>query len=216
MQLQCGAKKNWTITVSAQFVLFSPPVWLCGVTTIGLGSVHLISSRLSRAAWLLAEALQTSPARRRWCRGSRQCRCSGSKPRPCWKTCRTCSSLPPGGTEPGWSPRQSYSWQKERQERDGWRGVKQQIFRTKEEESMREADGEQWHNWQLGGESGEKEKEEATNHLPEQAEELTQGELEGNQELCLVQQRESLFTDVTFNYHLDTKTHLGSAIVHAV
>lgn len=49
-----------------------------------------------------------------------------------------------------------------------------------------------------------------TDHLPEQAEELTQGELEGNQELCFVQQGQGLLTDVTFNNHLDTKTHLGS------
>lgn len=39
------------------------------------------------------------------------------------------------------------------------------------------------------------------NLIPEQAEELTQGELEGNQELCFVQQGESLFTDVTLNNH---------------
>lgn len=47
--------------------------------------------------------------------------------------------------------------------------------------------------------------------LPEQTEELAQGELEGNQELCFVHQGESLFTDVTFNYHLSAKTYLGSA-----
>lgn len=45
----------------------------------------------------------------------------------------------------------------------------------------------------------------AANNLPEQTQELTQGELKGNQELCLVQQGEGLFTDVTFNNHL--KTH---------
>lgn len=39
------------------------------------------------------------------------------------------------------------------------------------------------------------------NLVPEQAQELTQGELERNQELCFVQQGESLFTDVTFNNH---------------
>lgn len=43
------------------------------------------------------------------------------------------------------------------------------------------------------------------NHLPEQTQELTQGELEGNQELCLVQQGEGLFTEVTFNDYLKTK-----------
>lgn len=47
----------------------------------------------------------------------------------------------------------------------------------------------------------------AANHLPEQTQELTQGELEGNQELCLVQQGEGLFTDVTFNNYLKTKAH---------
>lgn len=47
----------------------------------------------------------------------------------------------------------------------------------------------------------------AANHLPEQTQELTQGELRGNQELCLVQQGEGLLTDVTFNYYLETKTH---------
>lgn len=46
------------------------------------------------------------------------------------------------------------------------------------------------------------------NPLPEQTQELTQGELKGNQELCLVQQGESLFTNVTFNNHLKTNTHL--------
>lgn len=45
----------------------------------------------------------------------------------------------------------------------------------------------------------------ADNHLPEQTQELTQGELERNQELCLVQQGEGLFTDVTFNNYLKTK-----------
>lgn len=44
------------------------------------------------------------------------------------------------------------------------------------------------------------------NHLPEQTQELTQGELEGDQELCLVQQGEGLFTEVTLNYYLKTKT----------
>lgn len=44
------------------------------------------------------------------------------------------------------------------------------------------------------------------NHLPEQTQELTQGELEGNQELCLVQQGEGLFAEVTFNNYLKTKT----------
>lgn len=44
------------------------------------------------------------------------------------------------------------------------------------------------------------------NHLPEQTQELTQGELKGNQELCLVQQGEGLFTEVTFNNYLKTKT----------
>lgn len=47
----------------------------------------------------------------------------------------------------------------------------------------------------------------AADHLPEQTQELTQGELEGNQELCLVQQGEGLFTHVTFNNYLKTKTH---------
>lgn len=46
-----------------------------------------------------------------------------------------------------------------------------------------------------------------TNDLPEQAQELTQGQLEGDQELCFVQQREILFTDVTLNYYLHTNTH---------
>lgn len=45
------------------------------------------------------------------------------------------------------------------------------------------------------------------NHLPEKTQELTQGELEGNQELCLVQQGEGVFTEVTFNNYLKTKTH---------
>lgn len=45
------------------------------------------------------------------------------------------------------------------------------------------------------------------NHLPEQTQELTQGELEGDQELCLVQQGEGLFTEVTLNNYLKTKTH---------
>lgn len=45
----------------------------------------------------------------------------------------------------------------------------------------------------------------ADNHLPEQTQELTQGELERNQELCLVQQGEGLLTDVTFNNYLKTK-----------
>lgn len=52
-------------------------------------------------------------------------------------------------------------------------------------------------------------------HLPEQAQELTQGELEGNQELCFVQQGESLFSDVTLNNHLNTTTHLGSEVTAA-
>lgn len=52
----------------------------------------------------------------------------------------------------------------------------------------------------------------AARSLPEQAQELTQGELEGDQELCFVQEGESLFTCVTFNNHLNTqKTHQGSA-----
>lgn len=46
----------------------------------------------------------------------------------------------------------------------------------------------------------------AANHLPEQTQELTQGELKGNQELCLVQQGEGLFADVAFNNYLKTKT----------
>lgn len=49
------------------------------------------------------------------------------------------------------------------------------------------------------------------NNLPEQAQELTQRELKGNQELSFVQQWESLFTDVTFYNHLNRKTHLPSA-----
>lgn len=44
------------------------------------------------------------------------------------------------------------------------------------------------------------------NYLPEQTQELTQCELKGNQELCLVQQGEGLFTEVTFNNYLKTKT----------
>lgn len=44
------------------------------------------------------------------------------------------------------------------------------------------------------------------NHLPEQTQELTQGELVGNQELCLVQQGEALFTEVAFNNYLKTET----------
>lgn len=52
----------------------------------------------------------------------------------------------------------------------------------------------------------------SVSHLPEQAQELTQGELKGNQELCFVQQGESLFTDVTLNNHLNTKTHPGSEV----
>lgn len=46
-----------------------------------------------------------------------------------------------------------------------------------------------------------------TNDLPEQAQELTQGQLEGDQELCFVQQGEILFTDVALNYYLHTNTH---------
>lgn len=53
--------------------------------------------------------------------------------------------------------------------------------------------------------------QEQANHLPKQAQELTQRKLKGNQELCFVQQWESLFTDVTFNNHLNIKTDLPSA-----
>lgn len=48
--------------------------------------------------------------------------------------------------------------------------------------------------------------------LPEQAQELTQGELEGDQELCFVQEGESLFTRVTFNNHLNTKNTQGISL----
>lgn len=44
--------------------------------------------------------------------------------------------------------------------------------------------------------------------LPEQAQKLTQGQLEGNQELCFIQQWESLLADVAFNDYLREKTHL--------
>lgn len=52
----------------------------------------------------------------------------------------------------------------------------------------------------------------AASHSPEQTEELAQGQLEGNQELCLVQQREALFTDVTFNNYLKTEVHNRAVI----
>lgn len=97
--------------VLAQFVP-AVPVCLRGVTTIGPGVQFILSAPwLSRAAQLLVQVLRTSLVRRRWYRGSRQCPCSGSKPLPCWRTCRTCFSQQPGGTAPGWSPVLSYSYQ---------------------------------------------------------------------------------------------------------
>lgn len=63
------------------------------------------------------QAPQTSPARRRWCRESRLRLCGGNKCLPCWRTCKTCSSLIPGGRESWRSPNQSYSWQGQMQER---------------------------------------------------------------------------------------------------
>lgn len=85
------------------------PLQLHGVTTICLRfSSWCQLFWLSRAARLQVEVLRTSPARRRWCRGSHLCPCSENKPPPCWRTCTTCFSQPPGGTGPGWSPVRSY------------------------------------------------------------------------------------------------------------
>lgn len=72
-------------------------------------SVRLTGFRFSGAACRLVEEPRTSPVRRRWCRGSHRHHCRGSRSPPCWRTCRTCSSLLPGETEPGWTPERSYS-----------------------------------------------------------------------------------------------------------
>lgn len=61
------------------------------------------------------------------------------------------------------------------------------------------------------GEVGQRHPRVSHHGLPEQTQELAQGELEGHQELCLVQQGEGLFTDVTFNNYLkpETVNHAG-------
>lgn len=93
------------------------PRFGCVVSPLVTNQFVLSLFRLSRAAWLLAEELRTFPERHRWYTGSRHHLCSGYTPPPCWKTCRTCSSPPPGETEPGWSPGRFYSWRG-----DSWRG----------------------------------------------------------------------------------------------
>lgn len=93
------------------------PRFGCVVSPLVTNQFILSLFRLSRAAWLLAEELRTFPERHRWYTGSRQHLCSGYTPPPCWKTYTTCSSPPPGETEPGWSPERFYSWRG-----DSWRG----------------------------------------------------------------------------------------------
>lgn len=100
-------------------------------------SIHL---SLSNTAWLPAQRLRTPPARRRWCTRSHQHLGSENRSLPCWRTCRTCFSLPPGGTASGTGPVQFYSWGEPNREVD-WR------WETESREKLRGW----WWIWHLEG-----------------------------------------------------------------